>query len=208
MPAYRQSPALRSWLSVRHSNVAELMRARVIIDGTRRRTTAGTPSKPGPQQLDDALVLRLVTEFQGFVRDLLFEAMSKMIEGSGCLEQYRYQILSAAMEHRMIDRGNPRLDAIAADASRLGISHLRSRMEANNTRHAADAAALANLVELRNALVHDDRDKVLELSQIGVRSTYSYGRRAWAVIDRHARALDHVVWDHLASVFPGVDPWR
>ena len=28
-----------------------------------------------------------------------------------------------------------------------------------------------------------------------------------ACLDRYARALDKVVWDHLSGLFPAVDPW-
>lgn len=149
-----------------------------------------------------------MTEFQGLVRDLLDEATSKMISGAGCAAQYQSQLITAATWNRMIDRGNPHLDAIVADADRLGISQLRSRMRAINSQHASDATVLASLVELRNAVAHGDRDKMQRLSQAGVRATLTYVRASQAVLDRHARALDHVVWDHLVALFPDTDPWR
>ncbi|MGH9123307.1 MAG: hypothetical protein ACRDZ8_01070 [Acidimicrobiales bacterium] len=152
-------------------------------------------------------MVRLVTEFQGFVRDLLDLSTIKVIQGSGCSVQYQPQLISAATRGRMIDRGNPHLDAIRDDASRLGIAQVGSHLAAKNRRHADDVQALKRLAELRNALAHDDQDKVLALSKSGVRPTLGYVSGCQSALSRHARALDHVVWDHLAALFPMLDPW-
>jgi hypothetical protein len=120
-------------------------------------------------QLNEALVLRVVTEFQGFVRDLFDLATIKMVRASGCVHRYQAQLISAATRDRLIDRGNPHLEAIKRDADRLGIAQLGFRLGAENPRHATDAAVLKDLVELRNALAHDDEGKPLALSRSDVR---------------------------------------
>jgi hypothetical protein len=107
----------------------------------------------------------------------------------------------------MIDRGNPHLEAIKRDADRIGIAQLGFRLGGENPRHATDAAVLKDLVELRNALAHDDEGKLLALSRAGVRRTIGYAKAVQVVLGRHARALDRVVWDNLVGLFPTTDPW-
>ncbi len=205
MPIYRKSPAFAEWHALRRANVDELLRAHSLVGNV--GPGSGRPPKAGTQQLNEALVLRVVTEFQGFVRDLLDLATIRMVRSSGCSFQYQAQLISAATRDRLIDRGNPHLDAIKRDAGRLGIPKLGSQLDSKNPRHATDAAALKDLVDLRNALAHDDQDKLLALSRSGVRPTIGYVRASQAVLGRHARALDRVMWDHLIGLFPAVDPW-
>lgn len=208
VPSYRHSPAFNDWRTARRSNVDELRRAHALVGNAGPGTGAGRPPKAGTQQLNEALVLRTVTEFQGFVRDLLDLAAIKIVRGAGCSVQYQPQLISAATRDRMIDRGNPHLDNVKKDAGRLGIAKFGSQLAAKNKHHATDTVALTSLVELRNALVHDDQDKVLTLSKAGVRPTLGYVRASHTVLTRHARALDRVVWDHLVALFPTLDPWN
>jgi hypothetical protein len=69
----------------------------------------------GTEQLNEVLVLRVTAEFQGFVRDLLDLATIKIVRGSGCGLPYQAQIIAAMSRNRVIDRGNPRLEAIEED---------------------------------------------------------------------------------------------
>jgi|GEM_PF-2853156 len=160
----------------------------------------------GTQQVNEALVLRIVTEFQGYVRDLLDLAVATVVYGSGAT-RHRATLASAISSDRWIDRGNPHLDAVRKDAARLGIASLGSQLLVKNPKHDGDARLLKELVELRNALAHDDRDKLRRLSRRGIRPTIGYVNVSQACLDRHARALDRVVWDHLKGLFPATDPW-
>jgi hypothetical protein len=161
----------------------------------------------GTQQLNEALVLRIVTEFQGFVRDLLDLVTIKLVRGSGCASNYQAQLISGVSRDRWIDRGNPHLEGIKKDASRLGIAPLGSQLLSRNPKHSSDVNLLKELVDLRNALAHDDQDKLLDLSRRGTRPTIGYVNISHACLDRHARALDKVVWDRLSGLFSTVDPW-
>ncbi len=157
--------------------------------------------------MNEALVLRIVTEFQGFVRDLLDLAADALVRGSGSAPEHEARLTSAMSSDRWIDRGNPHFDAMRKDADRLGIAHFGAQLLARNPRHDRDARLLRDVVELRNALAHDDRGKLLDLSQRGARPTIGYVTAAHACLDRYARALDRVVWDHLSGLFPATDPW-
>jgi hypothetical protein len=196
---YRESPALTGWRTSRLANVEELRRAHAVI-GKGPDSQADRPPMTGTHPLSEALLLRVVTEFQGFVRDLLDLATIELVRGSGCASNYRAQLISAISRDRWIDRGNPHLEAIERDAARLGIAPLKSRLLAKNSKHDNDVKLLKELVELRNALAHDDRDKLLDLSRRGARPTLDYASAAHAGLDRHAHALDEVVWDHLGGL--------
>lgn len=204
----RPSPAFEEWRSSRRANVDELKRAHRLVRNAGPGTGSGRPPKAGTQQLNEALVLRIVTEFQGFVRELFDLATENLIRGAGCSSQLQLQLKLAATRDRRIDRGNPSLDAIATDALRLGIAQLNSQLLRKNNRHRADKDLFEDLVGLRNALAHDDQEKVLRLSQSGVRPTLRYIEASQAATNRHARALDRVVWDYLSDLFPATDPWN
>jgi hypothetical protein len=148
------------WFGSRRANINELLRAHATIGNVGRGAGPGRPRTAGTEQLNEALVLRVTTEFQGFVRDLLDLATIKVVRSSGCGPAYQAQIITAMTRNRSIDRGNPRLDAIEADMSRLGLQTIRQHLRAKNFSHADDVAWLQKLVELRNALAHDDQDKL------------------------------------------------
>lgn len=148
----------------------------------------------------------MTTEFQGFVRDLLDLATIKIVRGSGTGSAYQAQIIVAMTRDRMIDRGNPRLDAIEADLNRLGLQRVGQRLSNVNSNHADDVARLRQLVALRNALAHDDQDKLRNLSRSGTRATKQYVLISRATLGRFAKALDRVLWDHLLASF-STDPW-
>jgi hypothetical protein len=204
---YRRSSALADWHTSRRAKVVELRRAHAVVGTSWPGSRTGRPPMPGTQQLTEALVLRIVTEFQGFVRDLLDLATIRIVRGSGCASTYQAQLVAAVSRDRWIDRGNPHLDAIGKDAARLGIAPLGSQLLSKNPNHSSDARLLKELVGLRNALAHDDQDKLLSLSRRGARPTIRYVNAAYACLGRHARALDLIVWDHLKGLFPGADPW-
>ena len=150
--------------------------------------------------------MRVTTEFQGFVRDLLDLATIKIVRGSGTEPAYQAQIIAAMSRDRMIDRGNPHVDAIEADLNRLGLQRVGQRLSNVNTHHADDVARLRQLVSLRNALAHDDQNKLRTLSRSGTRATKQYALNSRASLGRFAKALDKVLWDHLLASF-STDPW-
>ncbi|MBV9821553.1 MAG: hypothetical protein JO144_04860 [Actinobacteria bacterium] len=185
--------------------MAALRRAQALLD------TAGpgpaAPARSGTHPVSEALILRVGTEFQGFVRDLFDLAVISLVRGLGCASEYEADLTAAMTRDRWTDRGNPHLDAVRKDAERLGIDSLGSRLQVANHHHASDAALLTELIELRNALAHDDRIRLLKLSQRGAEPTLGYADAAYQGVNRYAHALDKVVWDHLSGLFPAHDLW-
>lgn len=187
--------------------MAALRRAQGLLD-TAGPGSAGSSARTGTHPVSEALILRIVTEFQGYVRDLWDLAVVALVRGAGCAFEHETSLTSAMSRDRWLDRGNPHLDAVRKDAERLGIDSLGSRLQAANQRHAGDATLLGDLLELRNALAHDDRKRLFTLSLRGAQPTLGYADAAYQGVDRYAHALDKVVWDHLNGLFPAVDPWR
>lgn len=181
-----------------------LRRAQALLDTT---GPGPTTSRTGTRPVSEALILRIGTEFQGFVRDLFDLAVVSLVRGSGCSSEYEADLTSAMTRDRWLDRGNPHLDAVRKDAERLGIDSLGSRLQVANEHHASDAALLSELIELRNALAHDDRIRLVKLSERGAEPTPGYADAAYRAVDRYAHALDKVVWDYLSRLFPAHDLW-
>lgn len=107
----------------------------------------------------------------------------------------------------MIDRGNPHLDAIKKDFGRVGLTNVGNDLAKKNPTHADDKAALQTLVELRNAIAHDDREKLASFASKGVTPTKRYATASRASLGRIACALDGVAWDYLLQAFPVDHPW-
>jgi hypothetical protein len=70
-----------------------------------------------------------------------------------------------------------------------------------------DSAAYADLIDLRNCLAHGNATQLAALRSRGVRDTLSWSRDRLPSLNRTARAMDRVVWDHLRQTI-GQDPWR
>ena len=119
---------------------------------------------------------------------------------------FQAQIITAMTRNLEINRGNPRLDAITADLSHLGLKTVGHQMATKNQGHAGDVARLQQLVALRNALAHDDQDKLRTLSRQGAHASKQYVISSRASLGRLAKSLDEVVWDYLVGSF-STDPW-
>lgn len=206
--AYRRSMPLVRWLSDRrraietlataHANMAE-------VEGPGRPLEIGRP-------IAHAYILRVVAEFQGFARDLHDLSAEKVGELSGASREYRPMLTTAATEGRYMDRGNADLRSLKQDFQRLGISGLGERIGARNGywkragNRRGDSASYQDLIELRNCLAHGNSTQLEALRERGVPDTVTWARQRLPGLDRTARALDRLVWDHLRTSFK-VDPW-
>lgn len=173
------------------------------VDGPGRPRELGRP-------VAHAYVLRVVAEFQAFVRDLHDLAAERMVEIAQPTAQFRPLLNAAATEGRFIDRGNADIRSIEQDFRRLGLTGLKARLQALNARWApptgGDRARYQNLIELRNALAHGNQSQLDSLRARGVADTVTWARDSLPALNRTARALDKAVWNHLRQTF-GSDPW-
>lgn len=205
--AYTRSIPLRSWLAARREAISTLAAAHAAmgeVDGPGRPLEIGRP-------VGHAYVLRVVAEFQAFVRDLHDLAAERLVDLAGPQDQFRPLLIAAATEGRFIDRGNADLRSIQQDFGRLGVGGLRAKVGSRNPRWDAtggrgDQALYQDLIELRNALAHGNQGQLDRLRRRGVADTVTWTRSRLPGMDRTARALDRIVWDHLSDTF-GAEPW-
>jgi hypothetical protein len=98
------------------------------------------------------------------------------------------------------------------DFQRLGIGGLSSRISARNANwqktpsHRGDGAFYGDLIELRNALAHGNQRQLERLRRRRVMDTITWARSRLPGLNRIAKALDRVVWDHVRDNFD-VEPW-
>lgn len=131
------------------------------VDGPGRPLELGRP-------VGHAYILRVVAEFQAFVRDLHDLAAERVVDLAKPDARYRPLLVAAVTEGRFIDRDNADVRSLEQDFRRLGINgRLRAR---------------------------------------GVADTVTWARSRLPGLDRTARALDRLVWDHVVEMFK-TEPW-
>lgn len=174
------------------------------VDGRGRPLEIGRP-------VGHAYVLRVVAEFQAFVRDLHDLAAERLVDLAEPHPEYRALLTSAATEGRLIDRGNADMRSLEQDFRRLGIGGLKGRIGRRNARWEwqggrGDKAYYQDLIELRNALAHGNQTQLDRLRARNVADTVSWTRDRLPGLDRTAKALDRIVWEYLDTTY-GTGPW-
>jgi hypothetical protein len=204
--SYRRSVPLERWLTERRAAISTLAAAHAAmgeVDGPGRPLEIGRP-------IGHAYILRVVAEFQGFVREAHDLAVQRLVELAGVDTPYVPMMTEAASSGRQIDAGNPTLRNVQLDFRRLGLSELQKQLAAHNSRWAApggsDKKVYEDLLDMRNALAHGNQGQLDLLRLRGLSDTVSWTRRRLPSLNRIASALDHVVWDHLSQLF-GLEPW-
>lgn len=207
MPYSRSFPLSR-WLGSRREAIGALAQAHAQLG------EVGGPGRPLEigRPVAHAYVLRVVAEFHAFARDLHDLAAESMVRMSGVGVNSQAMLIAAATLGRMIDRGNADLRSLEQDFRRIGITGISGRIASRSARWGSstawrgDQTFYQDLIELRNALAHGNQQQLDRLRSRGVLDTMSWARSRLPGLDRTARALDHVVWDHLHSAF-GRNPW-
>lgn len=173
----------------------------------------GRPLELG-RPLAHAYVIRVVAEFQAFTRDLHDLGAEILVAGSTQDQRYRPRLTVAVTEGRSVDRGNADLRSLQGDFRRLGLSDLNQGLGDRNSRWSrqdkpkrrGDKASYDDLLRLRNALAHGNQKQLDVLRSQGVADTVTWARARLPGLDRTAKAMDRLVWDHLVDTF-GADPW-
>ena len=205
---YSKSFPLERWLGPRRESISALAQAHAQfgnVGGPGRPLEIGRP-------VAHAYVLRVVAEFQAFVRDLHDLGAQRMVALSNADLTSQAMLITAATEGRMIDRGNADLRSIEQDFRRIGVRLIRLQLASHNVRwnsmgaYRGDRAYYQELIQLRNALAHGNQRQVDSLRAKGVFDRVTWARERLPALNRTARALDRIVWDHLHSSFGG-NPW-
>ena len=109
------SASLHLWLTDRSVALREIEAAHASVGGTGRGRRYAT------QQINQACVMLLSGQFQGFCRDLRTECVDHI---AGAVQPSALQgpLQSALLRERKLDRGNPSPGNIGDDFNRLGLS--------------------------------------------------------------------------------------
>lgn len=202
---YQRSAPLDRWLNDRRQTIDAVASGHAAVGevtGPRRPLALSRP-------LAHAYVIVMLREFQAFVRDLHDLAVQVVVFQSVAAARFRPLLIGGLTSGRSLDRGNATQAVIKADFKRIGLTPID--IGAHDHRWSAkgspDSSTFEVLVQLRNALGHGNEVDLNRLTTSGeAKDTISWARRRRPVLNRYARALDKVVWDHLETTI-GREPW-
>ena len=190
------SVALVLWISDRSSALDEFE----VIHKAIGHTGAGT--RNARQQINQAYVLMLSGQFQGFCRDLHTEGVDHLAR---CIQPRSVQPLMTAEFQfaRKLDSGNPTSGNVGSDFNRFGLKFWNAVLSHQPalTKH---QAALAEMNEWRNAIAHQSFDA----AGLGGTTVLRHLQvKAWRKsCDLLAAAFDDVLANQLTAV-TGIRPW-
>lgn len=195
------SAALVSWQEERSTHLDDLLEAHKRLGGPapgrRWRTEA----------LNDALILRLAAEFQGFVRDLHDQASDVFASWIAPSSPRTQSVVRKNLVGgRELERGNARHESIGADFGRFGFE-IWPELHDLDRRTVEHRESLAMLNLARNGLAHSDEAKLAVLRDKGHWRVLDTFRRWRRDLDLLATNLDAVTADQLARLFDRPRPW-
>jgi hypothetical protein len=193
--------AFEIWREERRKHLDDLLDAHKLVGGPgpgRRWRTAA---------LNDALILRLAAEFQGFARDLHDQASDVFASWIAPSSPTAQRVVrNQLVKGRELERGNAHPGSIGRDFDRFGFEvwrELRNRDE----RTAKHNESLALLNDARNGLAHSDDAKLAALRARGHPLALGTFRRWRRDLDALAANLDAETSSQLARLFDREHPW-
>lgn len=204
MPYRRSDPAKR-WVGARTETIKVFAAGHASVGGVSGPGRPLDVSKP----LAHAYIIVMLSEFQGFARDLHDLATERLVAASAAGAPYRPLLIEGLTTGRAIDHGNATQHAMKRDFRRLGISAINIGAYNSRWLHpgGTDSKTFDALVRLRNALGHGNATQLRTLISSGeVKDNVTRARHQLPVLNGYASALDHIVWDHLTKT-TGSEPW-
>ncbi len=190
------SSALVLWRSDRSSALDEFEQIHKAIGHT------GAGTRNARQQINQAYVLMLTGQFQGFCRDLHTEGVDHL---ASCIQPRSLQPLMTAEFQfaRKLDVGNPSSGNVGSDFNRFGLKFWDAIL-AYQPSLALHQHALAEMNDWRNAIAHQSFDA----ASLGGAAVLRHVQvRTWRKsCDLLAGAVDAVLANQLAAI-TGVRPW-
>lgn len=190
------SNSLKYWSTIRAADLNEIENAHASVEGV------GPGRRFATQQINQAYVVLLSSQFQGCCRDLHSECVGHLVRNltDPAFEDVAFDNLTG---NRALDRGNPTPGNIGSDFNRLGLPFWTEaiRHSAQNERRRASLEAMN---AWRNAIAHQDFDPI----KLGGRVTLQLRQvKAWrGTCNQLARSFEAVLRMHLHSRI-GAWPW-
>jgi hypothetical protein len=187
------SNSLTAWLTHRKAKLDDFEAAHQAVGGSARGRRYAT------QQINQAYVVMLSSQFQGFCRDLHSECVDFLVGQAGGLAGIGAALASLARQ-RKLDTGNPNPGNLGSDFGRLGIEFW-TIVNGWDARVATWQKRLQRLNDWRNAIAHQD------FTPVGSTEVQLSAVRQWrSACQGLARTFDHALSDYLNSL-AGVQPW-
>lgn len=195
------SRALQRWQTEAQRSLDEIEQAHRAVGGV------GPGRRYATQQINQAYVVMISSQFQRFCRDLHSEAVDYITTDHGPNPNPRYVLLRMRLtENRKLDSGNPNAGNLGLDFGRFGFAagFWEEARKPDPTRARQLHDELEELNAWRNAIAHQSLDP----GKLGGRATVRLAdARKWR---RTCRALaisfDQVVKQRLTAIL-GVVPW-
>jgi hypothetical protein len=191
------SVAFQEWFAKRAGTLNDIENAHRAVRGS------GSGARAASQQINQAYVVLLSAQFQGFCRDLHSVCAAHSIV-SVADPDLRRMLSSNLLFGRKIDGGNPNPGNISSDFNRLGLPFW-SLIDARRPASRAARIALVELNEWRNAIAHQDFNA--SMVRAGRPTLLLVQVRAWRnACNGLARGFDQVMRDHLLKL-TSTAPW-
>ena len=195
------SVALTSWTTARAARLDHLAwvhRSAGIID-------LGGPAVR--KVLVRSLVLALASEFQGFARELHDEAAEFLASTIAGGNQGQFEVIrNNLVIGRGVDRVNAKPETLRVDFARLGVANLWNDIARAVPSGHRWRQQLERLNEARNAIAHDEENKLQLLATQGFPITIATMHSWRAACNGVSRHIDTILENHIAQL-TGVRPW-
>jgi hypothetical protein len=190
------SLSLRQWQTQRRRSLDDLSATHRLIGGANRGRRWATG------HINQAYVLAISSQFQGFCRDLHTECADHLANAAGAsFQPILHRLL---IEHRKLDAGNPNPGNIGADFGRFGLEFW-PRVSRLDKRNSSRQRHLERLNDWRNAIAHQSFSR-MKLGTNKLTPTLVEIRQWRSSCVELARAFERVMWEHL-NVLIGAAPW-
>ena len=190
------SRSLEIWRTDRIRKLDEMESAHKAVSGVGRGRRYAT------QQINQAYVVALSSQFQAYCRDLHSECVDELA-GEIRLAAIRAMFHTIMMRDRKLDHGNPNAGNIGADYGRFDFSFWNEAKRLSARCHLY-MGSLEQLSAWRNAIAHQD----FKSAALGGRNTVRLRTvHAWRSSVGHlATTFDTVMYNYLTTV-TGRNPW-
>lgn len=154
------------------------------------------------------IVVRLAAEFQGFARDLHDEASGFLGVSATAGNQVLANVVKVGISADLaLNRNNAGADTLAKDFGRMGLVLWPAIIAQDPVLGPGWRADLGKLIEMRNAIAHDDQAQLIKLEQGGFAIKRALTKRWHASLDSLAATMDDVVASYLGALLGVPPPW-
>ena len=160
------------------------------------------------RQADMMIIVRLASEFQGFARDLHNEAIEFLVSSAATGSPTLDNVLTIAMtSDRALGKNNAGDDTLDRDFKRIGLnlwSTINTQMPQQGPKL---RQSLRKLIEMRNAIAHDNEAQIIRLESEGFVLQRTVIRDWNTDLDSLVAITDDTVGSYLGALMGVPRPW-